>query len=147
MDQKKTILLVDDDANILSSISRELAEEPYELLTATSGQEALEIMAVSDISVLIADFRMPEMDGMELLKITKEKYPTIIRMMISGYANITILLKAINENMIYKFITKPWKDSEELKSIVQQAINYYNLRRERDLLLAEVQQYREQAAQ
>ncbi len=147
MNQKKVILLVDDEESILSAIRRELADEPYEMLTATSGQEALEIMVEHNVSVLIADFRMPEMDGMELLKVAKEKYPATIRMMISGHANITILLKAINENIIYKFITKPWKDSEELKSIVQQAINYYNLRQERDLLLAEVQQYREQAAQ
>jgi two-component system response regulator HupR/HoxA len=147
MDQQKRILLVDDEESVLSAIGRELMDEPYELLTATSGQEALEIMAENDVCVLIADFRMPEMDGMELLKITKERYPSIIRMMISGYANITILLKAINENIIYKFITKPWKDSGDLKSVVQQAINYYNLRRERDLLLAEVRQYRERAAQ
>jgi DNA-binding NtrC family response regulator len=147
MNQQKRILLVDDEESVLSAIRRELMDEPYELLTAINGQEALEIMAENDICVIIADFRMPEMDGMELLRIVKEKYPSTIRMMISGYANITILLKAINENIIYKFITKPWKDSEELKSVVQQAINYYNLRRERDLLLAEVQRYRERAAQ
>jgi DNA-binding NtrC family response regulator len=147
MNQRKVILLVDDDESILSTIRRELSDEPYELLTATSGKEALEIMAERDVSVIIADFRMPEMDGMELLRITKKEYPKTIRMMISGHANITVLLRAINENIIYKFITKPWKDSEELKSIVKQAISYYNLRRERDLLLAEVQQYRERAAQ
>jgi DNA-binding NtrC family response regulator len=147
MDQQKRILLVDDEESVLSAIRRELMDEPYELLTSISGQEALEIMAENDICVIIADFRMSEMNGMELLRIVKEKYPATIRMMISGYANITILLKAINENIIYKFITKPWKDSEELKSVVQQAINYYNLRRERDLLLAEVKQYREQASQ
>jgi len=147
MNSERVILFVDDDENILSAIRRELMGEAYEMLSATNGQEALEIMEGRDVSVLIADFRMPEMDGMELLKVAKEKYPATIRMMISGHANITILLKAINENIIYKFITKPWKDSEELKSIVQQAINYYNLRRERDLLLAEVQQYRNQAVQ
>jgi two-component system response regulator HupR/HoxA len=143
MSEKITILLVDDDENTLSAISRELADEPYELLLATSGSEALDIMASRQVAVLVADFRMPEMDGMELLKITKEKHPATIRTMISGYANITVLLKAINENIIYKFITKPWKDSEELKSIVRQAADYYNLRRERDLLLAEAQHYRQ----
>ncbi len=81
---------------------------------------------------------------MKLLKIVKDKYPSTVRMMISGHANITALLNAINENIIYKFITKPWKDSEELKSVVQQGLEYYNLRRERDLLLAQVQQYRQE---
>jgi two-component system response regulator HupR/HoxA len=147
MNDKITILFVDDDEKILSAIHRELMDEPYEFLFATSGQEALKILEQNEVAVLVSDMRMPQMDGMELLKIAKEKYPATIRMMISGHANITNLLKAINENIIYKFITKPWKDSDELKLIVQQAINYYNLRRERDLLLAEVKQYREHAAQ
>jgi DNA-binding NtrC family response regulator len=146
MNDKITILFVDDDDKILSAIHRELMDEPYEFLLATSGQEALKILEQNEVAVLVSDMRMPQMDGMELLKIAKEKHPATIRMMISGHANITSLLKAINENIIYKFITKPWKDSEELKSIVKQAVNYYNLRRERDLLLAQVQQYREQAA-
>ena len=87
---------------------------------------------------------MPEMDGLALLKIVKEKYPRIVRLVLSGYTQITTLLTAINQGEIFKFITKPWKLEEEFKGIVQQAIDYYNLQAERDALAAEVARNKEQ---
>ena len=75
----------------------------------------------------------------------KEKHPNIIRMILSGHANTTNLLDAINENIIYKCITKPWPDPDTLKSVVQQAVEYYNVHRERDMLLMQVEQLRREA--
>jgi len=71
---------------------------------------------------------MPEMTGLELLRIVKDKYPNIVRMVLSGYTQITTLLTAINDGEIYKYITKPWKLEENFKPSVRQAVEYYNLR-------------------
>jgi two-component system response regulator HupR/HoxA len=75
--------------------------------------------------VLITDMRMPEMGGLELLKIVKEQYPHIVRMVLSGYTQVTTLLTAINQGEIYKYITKPWKLEEGFKPAIREAIEYY----------------------
>ncbi len=142
MDGKRIVLFVDDQA-ALAAFRRVLIDEPYELLLAGGDQEALQVMSQHEVAVIVSDMMMPGMDGIKLLNTVKEKYPSAIRMLISDNANITGLLEAINKNIIYKFITKPFND-DELKSIVRQGIEYYNLRRERDLLLAQVGQYRQQ---
>lgn len=143
MEDKRTVLFVDDEQSALSSFRRAIMDEPYELLIAEGSQQALEIMAQHDVAVIVSDMMMPDMDGIKLLNVVKEKYPSAIRILISGYTDINGLLEAINKNIIYKFIAKPVTD-EDLKSIVRQGIDYYNLRRERDLLLAQVGQYRQQ---
>lgn len=139
MEDKRVILFVDDDEAALSAFKRAFIDEPYEILLASNAQQALELLALHKIAVIISDMMMPGMDGMKLLNEIKEKYPSVIRMLASGHANITNLLLAINESVIYKFITKPFKD-DELKSVVRQAVDYYNLRIERDMLLAKVKQ-------
>jgi DNA-binding NtrC family response regulator len=139
MDKKQKILFIDDDESILSAIKRELQEESYEVLTTTSSDEVLKIVAEEELAVVVIDMLMPEMGGVDLLHEVKKINPTITRLMMSGHANITILLDLINNNMIHKFITKPWPDSDALKSVVQQGLDYYNLRKEHDELLARVQ--------
>ena len=142
--EKRTVLFVDDNQSVLTSLERGLLDEKYKTLFATSGKEALEILETKEVHVIVTDMRMPEMGGLELLKIVKEKHPRIVRMVLSGYTQITTLLTAINQGEIFKFITKPWKLEEEFKSAVQQAIDYYNLQAERDELLAEVAKHKEQ---
>lgn len=142
--EKRAVLFVDDNQSVLTSLERGLMDEPYKTFFATSGRKALEILEKKDVHIIVTDMRMPEMSGLELLRIVKEKYPHIIRLVLSGYAQITTLLTAINQGEIFKFITKPWKLEEEFKSIIQQAIDYYNLQAERDELAAEVAKYKEQ---
>ena len=142
--EKRTVLFVDDEKKILTSLERGLLDEPYRTIFATSGKEALKILEEKEVHVIVTDMRMPEMGGLELLKIVKEKYPHIVRLVLSGYTQITTLLTAINQGEIFKFITKPWKLEEEFKSAVQQAIDYYNLQAERDELLAEVEKHRKE---
>jgi DNA-binding NtrC family response regulator len=142
--EKRTVLFVDDEEKILTSLERGLLDESYRTLFANSGKKALEILEKKEVHVIVTDMRMPEMSGLELLKIVREKYPHIVRMVLSGYTQITTLLTAINQGEIFKFITKPWKLEEEFKSAVQQAIDYYNLQAERDELLAEVARHKEQ---
>lgn len=118
------ILLVDDEAIVLRAIERHLATEAYHLLTATSARQALDILERTPVHVLISDFRMPEMDGGEFLKIAAERWPDTVRMVLSGYADIPSVISAINEGEIYRFITKPWQGTE-LKTIVRCAVEKY----------------------
>ncbi len=147
MDEKRTVLFVDDEEKILRSLKRGLLDEPYNALFANSGEEALEVLKNNEVHVLVTDMRMPEMSGLELLRIVKEEYPHIVRMVLSGYTQITTLLTAINQGEIYKFITKPWKLEEEFKPAIRQAIEYYDLHSERDRLAAELEQYKKEKVQ
>ncbi len=135
----KTVLFVDDEKKILTSLKRGLLDEPYETLFANSGKEALEILKRKKVHVIVTDMRMPEMTGLELLRIVKEEYPHIVRMVLSGYTQISTLLTAINQGEVYKYITKPWKLEEDFKPSIREAIDYYNLRSERDKLTVEAE--------
>ena len=137
---KRTVLFVDDEEKILKSLKRSLTDEPYETLFAESGKKALEIIRQEEVHVIVTDLRMPEMDGLELLRIAREEYPHIIRLVLSGYVEIDVLLNAINNGEILRFITKPWKSAAELKTIIRQAIEYYDLHSEREMLLTYFEQ-------
>jgi len=137
---KRTVLFVDDEEKILKSLKRSLTDEPYETLFAESGKKALEILRQEDVHVIVTDLRMPEMDGLELLRIVREEYPHIIRLVLSGYAEVDVLLNAINNGEVLRFITKPWKSAAEFKTIIRQAIEYYDLHSEREMLLTYFEQ-------
>ena len=141
MEQSK-VLFVDDEVKVLRSLEMGLLDEPYHKLFARSGKEVLEILRQEEVHVIVIDMLMPEMSGLELITTVKEEYPHIIRMVLSAYAQVTILLKAINQGEIFRYITKPWKLEEEFKPAVRQAIDYYNLQSERDGLAAELEQYK-----
>ena len=126
-----TILFVDDEERILRSLKRGLIDEPYNLLFAGSGKKALDIMEKNEVHVIVTDMRMPEMTGLELLRIVKEKYPDVVRLVLSGYTQVTTLLTAINQGEIFRFITKPWKLEDEFISVIKQAVEYYNLQAEK----------------
>ncbi|MDD5010628.1 MAG: response regulator [Phycisphaerae bacterium] len=131
---KKTILFVDDEVKVLNSLRRGLIDEPYETLFADSGKKALEILEQKEVHILVTDMRMPEMSGLELLKIVREKYPKIVRIVLSGYTQIATLLTAINQGEIYKYITKPWQMEEEFKPAIRQAIEFYDLNNKQDVV-------------
>ncbi|PKL49391.1 MAG: hypothetical protein CVV39_03020 [Planctomycetes bacterium HGW-Planctomycetes-1] len=129
---RKVILFVDDEVKVLNSLRRGLIDEPYETLFADSGKKALEILEQKEVHILVTDMRMPEMSGLELLKIVREKYPKIVRIVLSGYTQIATLLTAINQGEIYKYITKPWQMEEEFKPAIRQAIEFYDLNNKQD---------------
>jgi len=128
------VLFVDDEVNVLSAIRRAVMEESYTPVFASSASEALAIMEKHEISVIVTDMRMPVMDGLTLLKIVKEKYPKTVRIVLSGYTQLSQMLATINQGEIFKFITKPWTTEEELLPVVRQAVDYYNLQVERNTL-------------
>ncbi|UYG04968.1 EAL domain-containing protein [Halomonas sp. LR3S48] len=116
-----TILLLDDEANILSALNRTLRRDGYRILTATSARDAFDLLATQEVALVISDQRMPEMSGTEFLKRVKALYPQILQIILSGYTDLKTVTEAINEGGIYKFLTKPW-DDDELRLVVQQAI-------------------------
>jgi YesN/AraC family two-component response regulator len=106
-----TVLFVDDEESILNALRRELIDEEYRCLFALSGGQALKLM--------------PEMDGLTLLKVVKEKYPSTVRVVLSGYTQLPQILVTINQAEVFKFLTKPW--GSELKSVIREAIAYHRL--------------------
>ena len=132
--EKRTILFVDDEEKVLKSLDRGLRDEPYSCLFTTSCTEALEILEQNEVHVIVTDMRMPEMSGLKLLTVVKEKYPHIVRLVLSGYTQVGDLMKAVNYREVFKFIMKPWKLEEDLKPILREAVEYYSFRNERDRL-------------
>ena len=127
MSYKHTVLFVDDEVSILSSLRRGLVDEDYLCLFAHSGYEALKILEEEPVSVIVSDMRMPDMDGLALLKNVKAKYPKIVRIVLSGYSQLQQVIATINQVDIFKFIAKPWNLEEDLKVVINQAIDYYQL--------------------
>ncbi|MCK2149272.1 response regulator [Marinobacter alexandrii] len=124
------LLLVDDEDNILRSLQRVLRKEPYELTTATSGDQAIGLMEEQGFDLVISDARMPGMDGPTLLATIKKKDPSCIRILLTGYADIDSTVKAINDGQIYRYISKPWND-DELRLIIRQALAFKQSERRR----------------
>lgn len=121
-----TLLLVDDEDGIRKAISRVFMEENYEILTAVSADEALDIFDKTKVHLIISDHRMPGMTGAQLLKEIKQRWPETIRIMLTGNADIQSIMGAVNEGAVYKFITKPWND-EDLRLTVSLAFQQYAL--------------------
>ena len=117
------ILIVDDEWRVIKSISRSLFDGNYHLLTAESGKEGLELIRKSGADLIISDHLMPEMTGVEFLKKAKKLSPDSLRIMLTGYADINVAVKAINEAGIYKLLLKPCSD-HELKSTIRSALEW-----------------------
>lgn len=119
----RTLLLVDDEQNIVSALKRLVRRDGYEILTANSGFEALEILEKHAVDVIISDQRMPGMTGVEFLSKVKELHPDTIRLMLSGYTELNSVTDAINEGAVFRFLTKPW-DDEKLRASIKEAFQY-----------------------
>jgi type II secretory ATPase GspE/PulE/Tfp pilus assembly ATPase PilB-like protein/FixJ family two-component response regulator len=141
VDNSFTLLFVDDEENVLNALCRIFLEENYTILTASSGQKALDILARQPVQLIISDHRMPGMSGAELLKTVREKYHDTIRIMLTGYADVNSIMGAVKEGAVYKFITKPWND-EDLRLTVALALQQFVLMHENRTLkeLAQQQQ-------
>ena len=140
---KPTVLLVDDEESILNSLRRLLRGQPYEVLLAGSGAQALEIMAAQTVDLVMTDARMPAMDGATLLAETHRLYPATSRILLTGYADLTMIIKAINEGQIHRYISKPWND-EEMLLVLRQSLEHQYSYRERLRLEQLTQQQNDQ---
>ncbi|RLD93890.1 MAG: response regulator [Aquificota bacterium] len=133
-----TVLFVDDELRILAAINRMLRRERYRKLFASSAKEALQIIDKEPVHVLVTDLRMPEMDGLALIKEVKKRKPDIVRVVLSGYSQVPTLLAAINEGDVLRYLTKPWNSEEEFKKAIRDAIAYYRRQREEKELVEEL---------
>lgn len=129
---EKVVLFVDDEIHVLNALKRFLIGENYKCIFSKSAYEALDFMNENKISVLVTDMKMPGMDGLSLLRIVKDKYPNTVRVVLSGYSYLPQIIGAINQGDIYRYITKPWKISEEFLPAIRQALDYHELLASRD---------------
>ncbi len=128
--KRSSILFVDDEENILKSVKRLFLDEPYEIFTAGSGQEALDLLNRNrEVAVIVSDQRMPAMSGAEFLGKSRELVPDAVRIVLTGYADIRAAVDAINKGGAYRYIGKPWND-DELLSIVREAVSRHDLSEE-----------------
>lgn len=122
-----TILFVDDEREIVDSLRRSF-RKTYTTLTATSGDEALELLKTRNVDLIISDQRMPGMTGDELLAKAKVMQPDAIRILLTGYSDLESIVKCVNEANIYKYMTKPW-EPEVLKLTVDRALEHLDVTR------------------
>jgi diguanylate cyclase (GGDEF)-like protein/PAS domain S-box-containing protein len=135
---QRTLLLVDDEENILAALKRLLRREGYAIVTANSAPEGLAILERQAIDVIVSDQRMPEMTGVEFLSKVKEVWPDTIRIVLSGYTELQSVTEAVNKGAIYKFLTKPWDDTL-LRTQIAEAFRQKELGDENRRLNVEVQ--------
>ncbi len=133
------VVLVDDEVNVIKALQRVLAREGWEVMAFTSAREALEQLVAMPMDLVISDYRMPEMNGVEFLQACKEEHPDALRIILSGQADIDGVMDAINNAEVYRFITKPW-NNEELILTLRQALEFNRLKQENERLAATVRQ-------
>jgi diguanylate cyclase (GGDEF)-like protein/PAS domain S-box-containing protein len=121
-----TLLLVDDEPNILAALKRQLRGAGCEILTADSGQAGLELLLRHKVDVIVSDQRMPGMTGVEFLRTVKTLYPKTVRIVLSGFTELQSVTDAVNEGAIYKFLTKPWDDAQ-LREHVREAFAHKDM--------------------
>ncbi len=131
--RQRTLLLVDDEPNVVSSLKRLLRRDGHTILSASSGSEGLELLKANKVDVIISDQRMPGMTGVEFLREAKLRHPDTIRMVLSGYTELQSVTDAINEGAVYRFLTKPWDDTQ-LREQVETAFQYKELLEENQQL-------------
>ncbi|MFP4368302.1 MAG: PP2C family protein-serine/threonine phosphatase [Candidatus Kapaibacterium sp.] len=140
--EKPNILFVDDEEQILWAYRKNFARK-YNIITASSGEEALEIVSKNDIAVIITDYNMGGIDGVELLSRLRDISPDTVRMLITGYADLKTAMKAVNEGYIFRFLTKP-ADLELLLHAIEAALQLFRLiRSEKELNMKLMQAYRQ----
>ena len=149
VDEKKptiTILCVDDEKNILSSLRRLLRTEGYDIQLANSGAEGLDILSKMPVDLVLSDMRMPEMNGAQFLEKVYAQYPDTVRILLTGYSEISSTIDAINKGSIYKYISKPWEE-HDLKLTLRNALAARSLEKERDALLLVTKKQNEELKQ
>lgn len=137
-DNRYNILYVDDE-DINLRLFKVTFKRHFNVITASNGFEALELLNQHDIKLILTDQQMPGMLGTELLEKTIAKHPDIIRIIVTGYADISAIAKAVNRCGIYKYITKPW-DNGELKITMDKALESYELKNDKNNLINELEE-------
>jgi two-component system response regulator HupR/HoxA len=136
MNHLPTVLVIDDEVRSVEALER-ILEEDFDIKKAVSIGEAEAILAREDVRVVLCDQRMPEMTGVEFLKGVRERWPDVVRMIISGYTDAEDIIRGVNEAGIYQYVTKPWRPDSLLLTL-KNAVRLYELQRENELLAIEL---------
>ena len=129
-----TVLLVDDDANILYALTRMLQKQPFQLYTARSAEEAMFMLKAHDVDVLVTEEKMPGISGGELLAWVADNYPDVMRIVLTGHASVETAIRAINEGGVYYFFTKPCNEAH-LAIVIRKALERKDMLQENSRLL------------
>jgi len=124
----RTLLLLDDEENVLRSLVRLFRRDGYRILAAGNVRDAFDLLATNDVQVILSDQRMSDMSGTEFLGRVKMLYPDTVRLVLSGYTDLATVTDAINRGAIYRILTKPW-DDDELRKHIQQAFRTHDEQR------------------
>src|SRR5690349_14681200 len=130
----RKVLIVDDEENVRNALRRSLRKQGYELYFAAEPSEALTLLAQQPVDLVLSDHLMPNMTGLELLKVVRDRHPDCVRMILTGHADMQTAIDAINHGEIYRFLTKPW-DDVELRVTLHLAFEQLDLQRENRRLL------------
>ncbi|MDD2923861.1 HD domain-containing phosphohydrolase [Rhodoferax sp.] len=134
---------MDDEPSILSALRRLFRAKGFQVKVAEGGQAGLEMLENEPVDLVISDMRMPEMDGVTFLEQVRQRWPDTMRLLLTGYADITSIMGAINRGEIYRYIAKPWDDNDIIL-IVRGALQHHALELEQKRLQALVQQQNEE---
>lgn len=124
--ERYSVLFVDDEPNILRSLARLFHQESFDVLMATGGEEALEIVKNQPVQLVVTDNIMPKMTGVELIKQVKRIAPDTLRIILSGQSDMQAVLSSVNEGEAFRFLLKPWVDGD-LKANIYIALAHYKL--------------------
>ncbi len=138
MNEKHSILYVDDEEHNLV-VFEAAYEDYYNIYTASSALEGIKILKTEKIHLIVTDQRMPEMTGMQFLEAIIPEYPDAVRIILTGFTDIDVIIQAINTGRVYQYITKPWNE-KEFKVIMDRALENYDLRMRNIQLIDELKQ-------
>jgi signal transduction histidine kinase len=142
---KHSLLVVDDEPDLVHSV-QDLLRFDYRVFGATRASEGLKILEREPVHIVMTDQCMPEMTGVDFLRILRDRYPETIRLLFTAYADIKAVIDAINQGSVYRYITKPW-EPHDLQAVLHQAVEHYDLLAERKKLLGELQAKNDQLEQ
>ncbi|GGY59857.1 response regulator [Marinobacter zhanjiangensis] len=131
------ILLLDDEANILTALRRLLRDEGWQVDTFTDAESAIDALQSTAYSVIVSDYKMPVMDGVTFLQFARQRQPDAIRLMLSGHGDRQSMINAINRAEIYRFLSKPWEEYE-IQAAIRSAVDLYQVTLENRQLLDQV---------
>ncbi len=136
MEEKFSVLYVDDEEHNLVSFKAAFRRD-YNIFTANSAKEGIELLRHNDIGLIITDQRMPEMTGVQFLEKVVHEFPNAVRMILTGFSDLDAIIEAINSGRVYRYITKPW-DQNELKVAIENAKQLYQLQLKNKKLIGEL---------
>jgi DNA-binding NtrC family response regulator len=126
----RTILVVDDEIGVRHAITRVLEDAGYKVVSTNNGRRALEILKEQAVDVILTDHHMPDLSGIDLLKLVRVRHPQVLRMILTGDKQPDVPVRSINEGEVYRFIQKPWNNSD-LRTIMHFAFEALRLEREK----------------